>query len=448
MKDPAALAEFCATLTFDRLPSDVVRTVKHIVLDTLGTTLAGGTLGQGCQEVLALARNGAGPPEATLIGFGERVPALMAALANGAMGHALNYDATGRGHLGSVLAAPFAAAQLRGGVSGRAFLCAFATGLEVMARLVTAAKAAQPAGASSPLNDTVLEGQLFGYFAAAAASARVLDLDAARIHSSFGLALMQATGSMQVVLDGDPPAKAVYAAFSNHGGLLSALLARNGLGARIAAFEGRAGLFGLFVAGRWEPTELGRGLGEDYRLLNVKFKPWPSSGVTHPFIKAALELGTVSPAEVRHIRLRGGPHARHWFEPQEDRRRPTTAAAAANSIFYVVARALATGSVGLEDFTPQAVAAPAPLVERMTYTLEEPLGSSAIVEVETRDGQTRTAQFGTPPGGGEISMTEADLVRKFMDCAKFAARPVDAERIVENVLDLDRQPDMARLLGE
>ena len=314
--------------------------------------------------------------------------------------------------------------------------------------MVTAAKAADPAAGPSPLNDTVLEGQLFGYFAAAAASARVLDLDAARIHSSFGLALMQATGSMQVVLDGDPPAKAVYAAFSNHGGLLSALLARNGLGARIAAFEGRAGLFGLFVAGRWEPTELGRGLGEDYRLLNVKFKPWPSSGVTHPFIKAALELGTVSPAEVRHIRLRGGPHARHWFEPQEDRRRPTTAAAAANSIFYVVARALATGSVGLEDFTPQAVAAPAPLVERMTYTLEEPLGSSAIVEVETRDGQTRTAQFGTPPGGGEISMTEADLVRKFMDCAKFAARPVDAERIVENVLDLDRQPDMARLLGE
>lgn len=448
MKETAALAEFCAALTFDQLPSNVVRTVKHIVLDTLGTTLAGGTLGQGCQEVLALARNSAGPPEATLIGFGDRVSALMAALANGAMGHALNYDATGRGHMGSVLAAPLAAAQLRGDVSGRAFLCAFAAGLEVMARLVTAAKSAQPAGAASPLNDTVLEGQLFGYFAAAAASARVLDLDAARIHSSLGLALMQAAGSMQVVLDGDPPAKAVYAAFSNHGGLLSALLAGNGLGARISAFEGRAGLYGLFVGGRWEPTELARGLGEDYRLVDVKFKPWPSSGVTHPFIKAALELGTVSPADVRQIRLRGGPHARHWFEPQQERRMPTTATAAANSIFYVVARALANGSVGLEDFTPHAVAEPAALVERMTYTLEGPLGSGAIVEIETRDGQTRSAQFGTTPGGGEISMSEADLVRKFMDCAKFAARPVDAERIVETVLDLDRQPDVARLLGE
>jgi 2-methylcitrate dehydratase PrpD len=254
---------------------------------------------------------------------------------------------------------------------------------------------------------------------------------------------MQATGSMQVVLDGDPPAKAVYAAFSNHGGLLSALLASKGLDAQIAAFEGRAGLFELHVGGPWEPREIERGLGEDYRLLDVRFKPWPCSGVTHPFIKAALELGTVTPAEVREIKLRGSPRARHWFEPEKDRRKPTTTAAAANSVFYVVAHALANGSVGLEDFSPSAVARPATLVDCMTYTLEETLGSKAIIQVEMRDGRVLSAH-----SGEVVSMTEDDLVRKFMDCAKFSARPLDAERSVEKVLDLETQRDIGLLLTD
>jgi hypothetical protein len=45
-------------------------------------------------------------------------------------------------------------------------------------------------------------------------------------------------------------------------------------------------------------------------------------------------------------------------------------------------------------------------------------------------------------------MTENDLVRKFKDCAKFAARPVDAERLVEKVLDLETQRDIALLLTD
>ncbi len=58
-----------------------------------------------------------------------------------------------------------------------------------------------------------------------------------------------------------------------------------------------------------------------------------------------------------------------------------------------------------------------------------------------------TAAF-TRLGAAAAVTGEADLVRKFLDCAKFSARPVDAARIVETVLHLDRQSDMARLLGE
>jgi 2-methylcitrate dehydratase PrpD len=447
MGETATLAQFCATLSYERLPAEVIRAIKSVVLDSLGTTLAGTTLGEGCAEVLAVARRGGGAREATLVGFGERVPALMAALANGGVCHSLNYDASGIGHPGSVLAAPLAAAELRGGVDGRRFITGMAAGLEVMARSTRAVARAEAPGSKAP--DTALEGQLNGYFAAAVASGQVLGLDAAKMHSAFGIALMQAAGSMQVVFDGDPPAKAVYAAFSNHGGLLSAMLAESGLEARIEALEGRAGFFALHFGGRCERSELVQDLGSDYRLVNVAFKPWPSSGITHPFVEAALELGRLRPGDVAAIRLSGGTRARHWFEPEEIRRHPASPAAAANSVFYTVGRALAKGRLGLEDFTGGTLADPdtAQLIDRMSYSLDDALGSSGVVEVEKRDGSRLVKRVDRPLGTRTKPMSQEQLAQKFADCARFAARPVDVERIVAIVEHLETLPDMAALLA-
>jgi 2-methylcitrate dehydratase PrpD len=445
--ETARLAEFCAALSFERLPADVVRTVKRIVLDTLGTTLAASTLGDGCAELVRMARDTGGAGEATLIGSGTRVPALMAALANGGMGHALNFDAGGdAGHLGSVVAAPLASAELRGGLDGRRFIASLAAGLELMARL---AAAMLRAGARDQApGDRVLEGQLLGYFGAAGAAGSCLGLDAARMHSALGIALMQAAGSRQVLFDGDPPAKAVYAAFSNHGGLLSALLARQGLAAPLAAFEGEAGLFALHFGGGLTPGELVAGLGERFHLLDVAFKPWPSSGITHPFIEAAQGLGTFRPDALRAIALRGGTHARHWFEPEDARRNPATSAAAANSVFYTVACALAHGDVTLDHFTPSALPRAAPMIALMRHALEEELGSSGIVELLTRDGRTLANRIDARLGTRDRPMSDDQLARKFADCARFSARPVAVDALVEMVLGLEKLPDMAQLCAK
>src|SRR5262249_27745606 len=154
-------------------------------------------------------------------GFGDKVSAAGAAFANGAMAHALNYDAIGPAgaHLGIILAAPLAVAELVGGVSGTEFLAALAAGAEVAARLAVAAAGGSDGGPAS----RVLEGQLLGYFGAAASAGRVMRLSVSEMQSALGLALMQASGTMQLVLDGDPPAKAIYAAFPNLAGVLSVL---------------------------------------------------------------------------------------------------------------------------------------------------------------------------------------------------------------------------------
>src|SRR5262245_50389675 len=213
------LAEYAATISHDRLPAEVVPTLKALILDTLGTTLAASTLGAGCREARAVAQAIAGSPQSTVIGFGDRLSAAGAAFANGAMAHALNYDAIGPegAHLGVILAAPLAVAEMVGGVSGTEFLAALAAGAEVTARLAVAA-AGGPGGTTT---SRVLEGQLLGYFGAAASAGRVMGLTVSEMESALGLALMQASGTMQLVLDGDPPAKAMYAAFPSLAGVLS-----------------------------------------------------------------------------------------------------------------------------------------------------------------------------------------------------------------------------------
>src|SRR5262249_19880998 len=91
--DPAyAFAEFSASLTFEQLPAEVVAVLKRIVLDTLGTTLAGTTLGSGVPELVEVVHASGGVGPSTVIGHGHRTSAPMAALANGALAHALNYD--------------------------------------------------------------------------------------------------------------------------------------------------------------------------------------------------------------------------------------------------------------------------------------------------------------------------------------------------------------------
>lgn len=448
----SALAAFAADLTYERLPPEVVQTLKQIVLDTLGTTLAANTLGAGCQELLALARSSSGSPESTLIGLGMKVPAVMAALVNGGLAHALNYDCSGQGgHVGATtLPAALATAEQRGAVSGKELLAALAAGAEIQSRIGAAVAAAEDS------ERKILRGQLWGYFGAAASAGRVLRLPPHQMHHALGLALMQAGGTRQVVLDGDPPAKAVYAAFPNQAGTLSAFLARAGLNAAYAVFEGEAGFFALFYEGVYNETALDTTRNtHQFYLLDTAFKPWPTTAVAHPFIEAALKVRAdhgIAGDEIESVRVRGGAHIRPWCEPLSERQRPQNAAAAANSVIFAVAKALANRNVTLADFTPNGLRQPEALrlAERTSYVIEGDLGETALVEVTTASGQHVMSRVDIPRGHPPRPLTFSQLTEKFLDCAQYAAVPLrkeTLERVVGSIEHLEEIEDVSTLLS-
>lgn len=443
-------AEFAATLRFDELPAGTVSSLKRMILDSLGTALAATTLGDGCREVMSVMSGLGGKPESTVLTLGK-VAAPHAAFANGALVHALNYDPIGAeiGHLGVVcLAAPLAVAEAAGGVSGATFLAASAAACEVTARVTAAISRA-----GRRPSEKFLSGQLLNYFGAAAGAGRILNLDAAQMQSALGMALMQMAGSRQIVLNGDPPAKAIYGAFPNQAGVLAALLSKAGLDAQCDVFGEPCGLYPMIYGGDCDRETLTSGLGMNFLLEDVEFKPWPASNQIHPFIEAAINLrhdGLVV-SDIVEVTVLANSQLRAWCEPLNIRRSPENAAAAANSIPFCVAAALAHGRLTLSDFTPDGLkhGQTRAIADRVSYRLENGL-KGAQIAVKIRDGHEHVARVETPLGHRSRPMTDADLEAKFRDCCSHAAtrpRAARVTRLIEMVRTLEDLDDVGQLVA-
>ena len=89
-----AFAEYTSGLQYTDVPPEVSEFSKRSILDSLGVVIAASTQGIGPTELVELVREGGGKEESTILGYGDRVPSWMAALANGAMCRALDYDDT------------------------------------------------------------------------------------------------------------------------------------------------------------------------------------------------------------------------------------------------------------------------------------------------------------------------------------------------------------------
>src|SRR5215210_3595348 len=137
------LAARASAVSYDALPDDVRELARQCVLDYYGVALAGADDPLVAMLLDELAEAG-GNPQASLIGHSARLPALSAALVNGAAGHALDYDDVNLAMPGhpsvAILPGLLALAEERRS-SGRDVAAAFVAGYETACRI---GKALQP----------------------------------------------------------------------------------------------------------------------------------------------------------------------------------------------------------------------------------------------------------------------------------------------------------------
>ena len=218
------LAEQASIVAYDTLPDAVRTLVRQCVLDYFGCAIAGANDPLVHILIAEMAEMG-GAATASLIGHHARMPALSAALVNGAASHALDYDDVNLAMPGhpsvAILPGLIALAEQRGG-TGRDLIAAFVAGYETACRIGMALRPGHY-GRGFHATGTV------GTFGGAASCAHLLGLDAEATARALGIAGTQAAGLKSQF---GTMCKPFHAGKASQNGLLAARLAARGFSSR------------------------------------------------------------------------------------------------------------------------------------------------------------------------------------------------------------------------
>ncbi|MBI3129440.1 MAG: MmgE/PrpD family protein [Candidatus Tectomicrobia bacterium] len=462
---PSAASEricrFAETLRYEAIPPDVVEKVKLLALDVIGIALAAHSTPVDA-PLRAAARALTGRPKgeeggdlgpASAVGEKRRMPAAGAALLNGALGHALDFDDT---HTLSVIhtAAPVIPAALAGaeafGKSGREMLRAAVAGFESEIRIGLAAPGRFHARG---FHMTAIAGT----FGAALAYGLLAGLDGRRLVSALGICGSMAAGLFEYLEDGSP-VKALHPGWAAHAGIAAAALAEGGFGGPPTVIEGRFGLLRSHLEGEaFDAAAVASGLGERWETLATAFKPYPCGHVIHAFLDAALRVQRergFAPEAITSILCHAAPGAIALvLEPAEAKCRPRTEYDAKFSLPYCLGSVLVRGRCGVGEFEGEAIHDPRVLevASKVSYRREDgfdfPRFLSGRVEIRLKDGSTFAAEEKYQRGCPENPLSVEDLKFKFLDNACRSLSRPRAEALAEAILGLDSLASVEPVAG-
>jgi 2-methylcitrate dehydratase PrpD len=428
-----------AAAQFGDLSAAAVRETRRGVLDWIGCTLAGGGH-KTITTLLSVLQDVSGRPQATVFGRGLRLGLLDASLANGQMGHVLDYDDTHMGgvvlHTSSpVLAALFALAE-RTPVSGADFMLAYAIGFEAGVRTGRSAPGHHKGGWH-------LTGTL-GTIAAAAASGKLLKLDRQKLTYTLGIAGTQAAGMQQ---NRGTMCKSFHAGKAAANGVLAALLAERGFDSTQEIIEGKRGFCRIYsdVA---DPDQLTAGLGQNWMIETNGHKPYACGVVLHPLIDAIVAIrnrDAIDPATVSEISLRVHPLVLQITGVVD----PSTGLQSKFSTAHSAAVALIDGTAGVAQYSDAKATDPmvAALRRKVKAVADDTLHRDEAYAAITAGGKCYEVHVAHASGTVDNPMSDAAIEAKFLANATPVIGSDRAERVRAFVLSLEKQPDIRELVA-
>lgn len=291
-----ALAGWIAGFSLEAVPDAAVQAAKLCIADSLACTVGGMHLASSriLREVLAQGGGGA----SSIIGTAETTDLLSAAYLGGHAANALDFDDSFKdgapSHPGATIIPPALALAEARDLSGADLLKAVIAAYEVSLRIGRAVDA-------SPARKSAVMGfSTWQTFGAAVAGAALLRLSPERIEHAFGIAGAQAPlPSIRKFVDGRRPyswVKNGYGA-SCQSGVLAALLAERDFQGNREIFDGDNGFWIMSGSDRYRPELALDGLGRDWLIAQVEFKPFSCCRWTHTTVEAVGTLCAGIPPE-------------------------------------------------------------------------------------------------------------------------------------------------------
>lgn len=410
-------------------------------MDCVGVALAGAREPVS-RIVLQQALEAAGRAEATVWGTAHKLPLLEAALVNGTMAHALDYDDMNRsmlGHPSAVLVPAIFALGEQFHLPGRKLLHAYGLGLEAMARL---GRIFTTQAYEKSWHPTAVLGAI----GACAASSYLLRLSDEQTLNAFGIAASEASsikknfGSMT---------KSLHAGSAVRKGLWAARLAQQGLTAGPDALDGTFGFMHMFNG---EPCDVPARDESDAPLeilrTGLVYKAYPCCGGLHSVVDNVLTLREregVRAEQVADMECRVHPNKVAYL----DRPSVDSGLSAKFSIQYCAAVALLRGRVGLSEFAGDAISRPETqmLMKKIRVAADPALGGFASeVRVRNVDGRETSSRVPEPKGSASFPMTQDELLRKFVDCAMVSMSAARAQKAAAAFMTFENQDDIREVL--
>ncbi len=435
---------------FEDLPAEVVGAAKTYLTNTAAAMLAGSGA-PGAPEIVKQVCEWGGRAESTVAVHGLKVPAPMAALANGVMAHAMDYDDTqvGTGLHANVVVVPalLAAAEISPAAGGRDFLVAHVLGLELACRMTLAAT---NRGGHPWLTTT-----LFGIFGATLSAGKIQGLDAARLRHALGIAYSLSAGNRQGLLDGTliqrvQPGLCAQAAVS------AVAFARQGVTGAHDILAGRYGLYPSHYGADYNPDALSSGLGREFRMLDIALKPFPCCSYSQEPLDAMLDLvreERFAPDRVESITVWvATKHAAGLVDhPYAPRSCPQVDAQF--SMQYVIASAACRNAFGIAELQDSALRDPRVLAFSAKVRVDVDPRREGQVSVRLADGSVLEKRVELARGHPKRPFSEAGLRAKLEECARHAVVPRTPGKVaalVRGIAELERNArgaDLAALLA-
>jgi len=393
------------------------------LVNWLGCALVGGQ-DPALTPVVGAFGFAAGPPQATLLGRGDRTDVLCAALLS-AMGsdlprYADTEPTTGIGVSAVIGGALLPLAEHRG-ARGADLIHAYVLGMEVACRMALAL--------GLPSSTRGMQASaVCGVLGAAAAAARLLELDQGRTLHALGIAATQAGGSGELA---PGAADALALGFAARHGVLAALLAAQGFDSSTRALDGERGLLRVF-GGSPQPEALVQGWGSDWQCSRLAYHRYPCDIAAQPVIEACAQLKREHRLTDRQI-VDVVVHVHSSQVIGAASRDPKTARDAKRSLHYAAAAALLDGDVTLHHFDRSwlASARHKAIRARIEVLADAALPEAAArITIRLQDDMVLERKIRCALGHPLRPMSDRQLSDKFRDLATETLASDQAERLL------------------
>lgn len=385
-------ARFVVETTSDDIPPEATEAAAAGLMDTVGTALSGRSQEIG-KIITDYTASLGGTPECRVIGTSIRTSPPNAAFANGALGHADDYDDVGPfGHPGVILTPTVLALGEQLHKSGRQVLEAYVVGYEVGSRI-----------GSNIGEDHIERGwhktSTIGTLAAAAAGSRLIGLDVMQTRMALGIAASQASG---VIANFGTMTKPIHPGNAAQSGIVAATLASMGLTANPEIIEAPQGYIAVFGDQQAHLQAMTTNMGINPLLIvhpGSVIKEWPCCYRTHAAIPLTTELVSkyeITPEQVEHVEfISAAPVTAYLDRPEID-----NGFGGKFSLYFTIAAAIVDGGLTYESFTGGKINAPQiqGMMRKVTLTQDPTRGGlpkrlayadkSEQIVIHLKDGRT------------------------------------------------------------